>query len=358
MLDFKMEASMDKSKIMYFRSIISVAAIAILFFFSSCSPPQLNVIEQAIRTLESNNIVQTHEAMLLFKRYRYYLAQLEKGRSYVDWRQNDNPPIYNPTAFMRMMDEVMIQKIVGNTIAGREAFYGITGLFERAYLSEVDSSLDSYIIYVPHSYNPAEKYPLIIMLHGYGDSAYLNPYTPVHFDFLKACELKGVIMAAPRGRHNPSEDPMFYRGEGERDVLQVINLVKKAYTIDEKRVYLTGDSMGGYGTYYIAGRHPELFAAIAPVCGFWSEQFIQRVDLNTLKGIPVYLVHCAGDKSVPVEESRSAYEIFKEMGADVVYREIDNTDPDAWDSFFGGHNAWDYAYEGTALIDWFLQHKQ
>ncbi len=245
-----------------------------------------------------------------------------------------------------------------NSIAGRDAFYGITGLFERAYVSDVDDSLDSYIIYVPHSYTPRKKYPLVVNLQGYGDSAYVNPYSPVHFDFLKTCELREVIMAAPRGRHDLPEKSVFYQGEGERDVLQVIHLVKQAYSIDEKRVYLTGNSMGGFGAYWIAGRHSELFAAIAPVCAPLSGIMGERIDLDKLKGIPLFLVHCSGDRSVPVSESRRAYEYLKKTGADITYLEIDNSRPDPWDALFGGHNAWDYAYSGTRLMDWFLKYSK
>lgn len=82
-----------------------------------------------------------------------------------------------------------------------------------------------------------------------------------------------------------------------------------------------------------------------------------RVNLDALKETPIYLFHNDLDITVPVSESRSAYAYLKKIGANVKYREIKISKEDPWDyKVFGGHNAWDYAYEGTALIDWFLQY--
>lgn len=319
---------------------------------------ETNIIEKAIQSLEDKNIPETNEGMLILKRYQYYLSQLENGNAYTDWREYRNPPIYNPTVFMRMMDKEIIHKITGNSIEDKDAFEGITGFFERAYISEVDQRLDSYIIYVPHSFDPAKKYPLVVLLHGYGDSALFNPYSPANLELLKACEKKGAIMVSPNGRQKLPELHGLYIDDAETDVLQVISLVKKYYPINEKRVYLTGFSMGGFGSYWIASRHPDLFAAVVPVCGMWSGIMgFPRVNLDGLKEIPVYIFHNDLDNTVPVSESRSAYTYLKKIGANVKYKEFLIDEKDPWDyKMFGGHNAWDYVYEGTTLLDWFLQY--
>ena len=343
---------------------ILIFIIPFLCFTLSClskadtKNEEANIIEKSIQTLKEKDISETNEGMLILKRYQYYLAQLEKGNAYTDWRENRNPPIYNPTVFIRMMDREFILKITGNAIEGRDAFEGITGFFERAYISGVDQALDSFIIYVPHSFDPAKKYPLVVLLHGYGDSALFNPYSPANMELLKACEKRGVIMVSPCGRQKLPGQRGLYINDAEVDVLQVISLVKKYYPINEKRVYLTGFSMGGFGSYWIASRHPELFAAAAPVCGIWSGIMgFPRVDIDGLKGIPLYIFHNDLDNTVPVSESRSAYNYLKKIGANVKYKEytIDKNDP--WDyKIFGGHNAWDYVYEGTGLIDWLLEY--
>ncbi|MBN1960398.1 MAG: hypothetical protein JW841_05590 [Deltaproteobacteria bacterium] len=81
-----------------------------------------------------------------------------------------------------------------------------------------------------------------------------------------------------------------------------------------------------------------------------------KVNLDNLKSIPIYLFHNDLDKTVPVSESRTAYKYLQNIGAQVQYREISVSINDPWDyKIFGGHNAWDFAYEGTELVDWFLQ---
>ena len=343
-----------------------IMIVPLLFFLISCigtadtKNNEANIIEKSLQKLDEKDVPETNEGVLIFERYRYYLSQLEKGNAYTDWKEYRNPPVYNPTAFLRMMDIDNIVKITKNAIDGKDAFDGITGLFERAYISDVDQTLDSYIIYVPHSFDPANKYPLLVLLHGYGDSALFNPYSPANMELLKSCEKKGVILVSPCGRQKLPIRRGLYIDDAEIDVLQVMKLVMKYYPVDDTRVYLTGDSMGGFGSYWIGGRHPDLFAAVAPVCGMWSGILgFPCADLDGLKDIPVYIFHNDLDKVVPVSESRTAYEYLKNIGANVKYKEIHVNEEDPWDyKLFDGHNAWDYVYTGTDLLDWFLQYKK
>lgn len=148
------------------KKLVPFVIFPVLFFTLSCASGvepgnvETNVIETAIQALTENSIPETSQGMLILKRYEYYLSELEKGNAYMDWREYSNPPVYNPTVFMRLMDQVIIGKIVTNTKNGRDAFYGITGFFERAYVSGVDGIIDSYIIYVPHTFNP-DKNPAV-----------------------------------------------------------------------------------------------------------------------------------------------------------------------------------------------------
>ncbi|MBN2175180.1 MAG: prolyl oligopeptidase family serine peptidase [Bacteroidales bacterium] len=349
-----------KKNILFLYILIFASAISCIGGKTTVTPSAgENVIEKGIQVLEKYGAPKTSQGMLILNRYRFYLSELEKGHAYIDWRPYTTSPINNATVFLRLMDQGMIGKIVKNTREDLDAFHGITGFLERAYVSVVDGSLDSYLVYIPHSFQPPQKYPLVVMLHGYGDSAYLNPLSPAHFDFLKACEKRRVIMVAPCARYNPRGQMSTSMEDAETDILQVLDLVKQDYPVDENRIYLTGLSMGGFGTYWLASRQPELFAAIAPVCGIWSGTHYTRVNLDALKDIPVLLVHGDLDKTVPVSESRTAFEYLQSIGAEVEYREIKISQDDPWDyGIFGGHNAWDYAYMGTSLLDWLLEHKQ
>jgi predicted peptidase len=113
------------------------------------------------------------------------------------------------------------------------------------------------------------------------------------------------------------------------------------YNIDEDRIYLTGLSMGGYGTWYTAMACPDRFAAIVPVCGggmAWNAGVLK---------MPVWAFHGAEDKSVSPVQSDEMVAKLKSLGADVTYSRIDGV----------GHNVWENAYT-EELIDWLLKIKK
>jgi predicted peptidase len=237
---------------------------------------------------------------------------------------------------------------------------GMTGFFERSYLSNEDQSVDSCLMYVPSTYDKARAWPLVVMLHGLGERAFLPVTSPAHPLFLEWCEKNGLLMIAPNGRNRADRDspkPNFgaslYMDDGEQDVLQVIELARKAYNIDSSRIYLTGVSMGGWGTWYLGSRHPELFAAVAPVCG-WGTGELTRwkcppVDLARLKNTPVYAFHGDQDPVIPVSESRKMAATLKALGAaDVTYEELPGVK----------HNAWDFVYNDDRVFRWFLRHRR
>jgi predicted esterase len=307
-----------------------------------------NIIESSMKLLERKGIPGNHEGMLILKRYKYYLAEITKGNSFAEYHAGFTPPVYDYLAFANMMYKDTWDTIVDNTISGNDPFRGITGFFERAYLSKTNQALDSYLIYLPKSYYAEKSYPLIVFLHGYGESAYLPQFSPVHNTFLDACNDNQVIMVAPNGQHKLPH-VSNYMNQGEQDVLQVIKLVQKAYNVDPARIYLTGLSMGGFGTWYLGSRHFDMFAAIAPVCGYGTGQwYSEAVDIDKLKNIPVMTFHGDMDNSVPVTETRGLVKQMQEKGYSVIYHELPGVK----------HNAWDYAYQGDALVKWFLKYSK
>ena len=115
----------------------------------------------------------------------------------------------------------------------------------------------------------------------------------------------------------------------------------KEYEVDEERVYLTGLSMGGYGTWCTSMARPDLFAAIAPVCGggmAWNAGVLK---------MPIWAFHGVDDAVVSVSQSDEMVFKLKELGADVTYTRIDGV----------GHNVWDYTYN-KELIEWLLSKKR
>ena len=222
---------------------------------------------------------------------------------------------------------------------GRDPFAARRGDFRKAYRSTVDNSLQPYRIFVPASYDGSKSYPLVVALHGMGGDE--NSY----FDsrayggaFAKEAERRGYIAVCPKGR-NPAS---MYAGPAETDVLDVIAEVRRAYRIDPGRIYLTGHSMGGFGTWSVAMSHPELFAAIAPVSGGGNPAGMAKIAK-----IPELVVHGDNDKTVPVEQSRKMVAAAKAQGVEIRYIEIP-----------GGDHSSAPSRTFTDVFDWFDAHKR
>ena len=178
------------------------------------------------------------------------------------------------------------------------------GTFWSAYYSRADGSGQTFVLGLPKDYVPGRAYPLIIRLHGAGGV----PRPPAD----GASAHRGFIVASPWGRGGTNG----YFGLGEDDVLQVIDYVRTWYKIDPDRIYVSGGSMGGQGTWRMASRHPDLFAGAAPVCGYPDS-----APLENLRNVPVFNQHGDMDWSVPVDQSRYAVARLQQLGYAVLHRE-------------------------------------
>jgi predicted esterase len=197
--------------------------------------------------------------------------------------------------------------------AGRDPFATRRGDFKKAYRSKVDNTLQPYRIFAPASYDGSKPLPLIIALHGMGgnENSYFDSYA--NGAFKAEAETRGYIVACPKGR----EPASMYLGSAEKDVMDVIAEVRRDYRIDTDRIYMTGHSMGGFGSWSIAMNHPEVFAAIAPVAGGGNP-----LTLAKIAHVPQLVVHGDNDKTVPVERSRVMVGAAKKSGAQVKYIEV------------------------------------
>ncbi len=210
----------------------------------------------------------------------------------------------------------------------------------------------NYLTFLPKGYqeeeNKTRKWPMILFLHGAGergtnvwDVANHGPakYIVEHQDF-------PFILITPQC---PAKE--LWSNES---LLALLNQVEKNYKVDKSRVYLTGLSMGGYGTWNLGTTYPERFAAIAPICG--GGQSIQVIlaargyapdKLKSLADLGVWAFHGAKDTVVPPSESEHMLEALKEAKV----KEIQYTVyPDAQ------HDSWTETYDNPDLYDWFLKH--
>ncbi len=174
--------------------------------------------------------------------------------------------------------------------------------------SSYDKTEQPYRLYIPTTYDKSRQYPLLVVLHGkwVNQNAWFD-YTPVK----EHAEKRGYIVAAPFGRGD-----YFYRGAAEQDVLDIISEIKKAYNIDNKRVYLIGHSMGGWGTWWIGLRNQDLFATICPMAGMTPADLLPNAEL-----LDPFIIHDADDPIVNVKNSRKPVSIFGKLGVSFRYKE-------------------------------------
>jgi predicted peptidase len=126
-------------------------------------------------------------------------------------------------------------------------------------------------------------------------------------------------------------------------VLELIDAMRKEYSIDPRRIYLTGLSMGGYGTWDLLARRPDLFAAAVPVCGGGDEMQAPRIA-----AIPIWLFHGALDDAVPVSCSRNMVAALQKAGGHPRYTEYPRV----------GHASWLPAYRTPELMEWLFAQKK
>ncbi len=192
------------------------------------------------------------------------------------------------------------------------------------------------------SYEPAkhqDKIPLILQLHGVGERGYGK-------DDLFAVDVHGFSKILTDAEYPclfvmPQCPPDTFWPVRVESILAFIDQLKQAYPVDEDRVYLTGLSMGGYGTWLTAQAKPDLFAAIAPVCGgglSWATSELK---------MPIWTFHGTEDCVVKPYHTEEMVEKLEQQGADVTYTSLPGV----------AHNAWDHAYNDT-LVHWLLSKKR
>lgn len=195
-----------------------------------------------------------------------------------------------------------------------------------------------YLLFLPEGYgdDPKALWPMILFLHGAGErgsdvEAVRNQGLPGLLDEIDYFPFVLVCPQCPDG---------YWWGDKLDDLNALIDDTIENFTIDEKRIYLTGLSMGGYGTWHLASAYPERFAAIAPVCGGGIPE-----EAYILKDIPVWVFHGADDDIVPPEESQVMVDALRKCGGNVMFTLYPNTN----------HNSWTQTYKNPELYRWLLQ---
>jgi predicted peptidase len=217
----------------------------------------------------------------------------------------------------------------------------VSGQHRQEFQGTVTRQLQmNYLLFIPEGYNTDQKWPLIMYLHG--GSLRGN-------DIGKLKESgSGLVGVVEKEKSFPFVvlSPQCPDGEFWTDTEALIALldeVLKKHSIDPSRVYLTGHSMGGFGTWYLAYKHPERFAAIAPI----SAPFVATGWSTTLKEMPIWAFRGAKDDLVPIGGQQELVDALKNLGNDIQFSVLPERD----------HYILD-VYDNQELYSWFLKHRR
>ena len=221
------------------------------------------------------------------------------------------------------------------------------------FLSDVDDTDQPYGIYVPKQYSPARKYPLVISLHGpqsnhrlnlrrvFGRGNRIGETDAEASRYWPAMRGVEMFVVSPLARGT-----MGYKGVAEKDVYDVLEDVKRRFSIDEDRVYLTGLSIGGGGALWLGLTRPDVWAAVAAVAPAIPRGTEPLVG-NALN-LPVRIYQGQLDPIVPAKDTRQFQERLEGAGVKSEYVEYKGL----------RHNAWDVAYKDAAAFDWMAAHRR
>jgi predicted peptidase len=199
-----------------------------------------------------------------------------------------------------------------------------------------------YLLFLPRGYrkDSERRWPLILFLHGAGETGE-DPWDVVRTGvpaLAEELDLPFVVLSP--------QCPKRSSWHLQTDLLlPLLGTIMEGTRIDPSRVYLTGISMGGAGAWIMGSRSPELFAAVAPICGYGPDYLGFPERVCTLKDTPVWVFHGARDEVVPPLHSRVLVDTLRECGGRVrftVYPEE-------------GHDSWTRTYRNPELYDWFLR---
>lgn len=194
-----------------------------------------------------------------------------------------------------------------------------------------------YLLYLPADYDRQASWPLVLFLHGAGERGDNLEQVKKHGPpkLIAAGKTFPFIVVSPQCPQHRWWEPFELR--------TLLDEIVKKYKIDQDRVYVTGLSMGGFGTWSLAAYAPERMAAIVPICG-GGEPFTARI----LYGIPVWVFHGAKDTVVPLERSEEMVEALKKSRGNVKFTVY----PEA------GHDSWTETYANPKLYEWLLRQKR
>ncbi len=254
----------------------------------------------------------------------------------------------------------MVTATITSSLAAQNA---VDGLVARTYVDSRGAKMP-YRLFIPRAYDSKRSYPLIVFLHGGAGNGTDNiqqitggntngSHVWTHDDVQREHPAFVLAPQAPDGAtwggpEAPDLSPTA------RMMLEIVRSLEHEFNIDKLRLYLTGQSLGGFGTWDVIIRRPDVFAAAVPLCGsgivkgFPFRTVYAATDFEKIKDVQIWVFQGADDTTVPPEGSRQAVAALRKVGSNIRYTEYPSV----------GHRVWEHAYIDPALVAWlFAQHR-
>lgn len=237
------------------------------------------------------------------------------------------------------MHAILVASLAGSLalIANLAAQEPAPGKQVEQSLATSDGSSIPYLLYQPKGYaKNAAKVPMMLFLHGRGESngplSIVAKWGPPRR--LAAGEQMKYLVVSPQCPRTS----FWSKADQQKRLLELLAHITENYNVDTDRIYLTGLSMGGYGTWRLAADHPAMFAAAAPICGSGDPK-----DGATLANMPIWAWHGTEDKAVPHQRSVDMVEAIKAAGGTKIrFTSLAHI----------GHFSWQAAYQSNDLYRW------
>lgn len=193
----------------------------------------------------------------------------------------------------------------------------------------------------PAKVEDGKKYPLVLALHGRGGNT--TAATVLGSDAMREkypcfvlapTSTKAGLWASPRDFGKLKGKAMLPAA------LEAMISFASKKPVDKDRIYVTGQSMGGFGTFGAIATKPKLFAAAIPICGGWDPR-----DAATIKDIPLWVFHGDKDKTVPTERSRQMIDAIKKAGGTPQYTELKGVGHNSWSPAYGSDSTWEWLFK-------------
>jgi predicted peptidase len=224
------------------------------------------------------------------------------------------------------------------------------------FIYEKDGQTMPYLLLKPLDYDSTKSYPMLLFLHGAGSRGHDNKNTATHIDSLLLADSNRVMFPAfiivPQCdsgyrwvetdwtllSHTQPTEPSKYMNL----LISLLDDLENEYPFDKKREYISGLSMGGFGTWDLIARFPDKFAAAAPVCGGGDVKTAAKIA-----HIPIWAFHGGDDKLVKPSRSRDLVEAVKKNNGNIKYSEYKGV----------GHGSWKPAYAEPDFLKWLFSQK-